>query len=39
MEKTYCGWTSEEINEADYVPVEVMIAYSNDDWDGSDEWD
>lgn len=38
MNKTYCGWTAEEINEADdYVPVEVLIAYQNDDWDGSDE--
>ncbi|WP_171035670.1 hypothetical protein [Colwellia ponticola] len=43
MNKTYCGWTKEEIYEAEnsgdyYIPTEVLIAFENDDYDGSDEW-
>ena len=42
MEKTYLGWTKEEIYEAedsgDYIPSIVLIAFQNEDWDGADEW-
>jgi len=41
MIKTYCGWTKEEIYEAEnsgdyYIPVEVLIAFQNDEPDEED---
>lgn len=43
-ERTFCGWTKEEIYEAEnsddprgyYIPTEVLIAFQNDDADGEE---
>lgn len=34
-EETYCGWTEEEIEDAEFVPTHVMVNYMNDESDQS----
>ncbi len=41
-ERTFCGWTEEEIYEAEssgddyYIPSEVLIAFQNNEADGEE---